>query len=147
MATAIIDHATGTAGAEEIVLTATYIVREATRIAARETAIAERLTPTATPTAVTTYVIQEGDTLLEVALQFDTTLQTLADLNPQIDFSDCDFTRLSGGSNCVILLIVGDEITVPFYDETATVQAIMPTPTPMPYFVVTTSSVPTSTPR
>ena len=94
-ATVIIEGTTETAGAEAIALTATRIVREATNIAAME-----QLTPTDVPIEVTTYVIQEGDTLLEIAMRFDTTLQTLAELNPQIDFSNCDFTRFSGGANC-----------------------------------------------
>jgi LysM repeat protein len=69
---------------------------------------------------VTTYVIQEGDKFTLLAMQFDTTLRVLAELNPQIDVSSCDLTRLTGGPNCSVELTVGQEINVPFYGETPT---------------------------
>jgi LysM repeat protein len=67
--------------------------------------------------AVTFHVVAHGDTVASIASRYDTTLEMLAELNPQLDFSGCDLTRLSGGKHCDVLLRVGDEIAVPLYSE------------------------------
>jgi spore germination protein YaaH len=100
----------------------------------------------ASPIPITTYIVQEGDTLVAIAVRFDTALQTLAELNPQIDFSDCDFTRLSGGLNCVVSLTVGDTLNVPLHSELATPLAITPTPTPIADATNTADPTPTPSP-
>lgn len=78
--------------------------------------------PSATPPMLTmAHVIEEGQTMAGIALQFNTTLQVLRNLNPppQVDWAGCDFSVASGGEGCNPLVIVGQELIVP-----------MPTPTP-----------------
>lgn len=138
-ATEIIARTTETAVEEMLQLTATQLIQEATR----EAAVAGSPTPTAVPAEVTTYTIQSGDTLLDIALRFDTTLPMLAELNPQLDFTNCDFTRLSGGSNCTVLLRVGERLIVPEHHEG---QPIITTSTPIPSHNATVTPIPTATP-
>ncbi len=96
---------------------------------------------------VTTYVVQEGDTLVALLMQFDTTLRTLAELNPQLNFSGCDFTRFSGGAGCRVVptFTIGDDISVPFYPEAA--DSDIPTPEAGMPPIVTATPLTTAAPR
>ncbi|MBZ0283218.1 MAG: LysM peptidoglycan-binding domain-containing protein [Anaerolineae bacterium] len=84
--------------------------------------------PTATPTPVAaqnttatpvgldpvrvTYVIQPGDTLLFIAGRFNISLEQLAEMNPELDFSSCNFAEPNGGANCSVTLNAGQEINI-----------------------------------
>jgi LysM repeat protein len=108
--------------------------------------------PSLVPSRVEVYVIEEGDTLLEILSRFDITLKMFAELNPQLNFSGCDFSRLSGGSGCALSLTVGDEINVPIYDEAGAGPGIWypnPTgsPTPRPVRHSTAVLEPTAAPH
>jgi len=74
----------------------------------------------ATPPMLTMiHTVEEGQTVIGIALQYNTTMAILAELNPQLYWFGCDFSIASGGENCNPQLGIGDELVVP-----------MPTPTP-----------------
>jgi len=75
----------------------------------------ETLAPTATetPSGPSLYVVQEGDTLTSIAEKFNTTLDILLALNPDIDPE-------------TLIIRVGDQIVIPAPDTQ------LPTPTQLP---------------
>lgn len=75
----------------------------------------ETPTPTATetPSGPSIYVVQEGDTLYDIAVRFNTDLVTLLALNPQIDPK-------------TLIIRVGDQVIIPAPDTQ------LPTATPLP---------------
>lgn len=85
------------------------------------TLTAHPITPTLEGNAapIAQHTIGEGETILGVAGEYNTTLVILATLNPDIGFFGCDFNNPSGGPDCTVPLQVGQQINVP-----------MPTPTP-----------------
>ncbi|MBN2470484.1 MAG: LysM peptidoglycan-binding domain-containing protein [Anaerolineae bacterium] len=90
----------------------------------------------ATPAPLTmVHVVEEGQTVIGIALQYNTTMAILAELNPRLYWFNCDFTIASGGENCSPQLSIGDELVVP-----------MPTPTPTLSPTPSGSETPTLTP-
>lgn len=67
------------------------------------------------------HTIEEGEQAVGIAERYNATLEQLAQLNPNIFWSGCNFTNPSGGPNCSPLLVVDTCITVP-----------LPTGTPVP---------------
>ena len=96
--------------------------------------------PTATPPMLTeAHVVEEGQTMAGIAVQYNTTLQILRNLNPPPDVSwaGCDFSIASGGEGCSPLVIVGQTLIVPMPTPTPTLSPTpsgseTPTPTPTP---------------
>lgn len=85
-------------------------------------------------TLLTQYIVQEGDTLVSIGQDYETTLRMLALLNPDLDIFSCNLEIPSGGPNCNVPLQVGQAINVP-------------APTPTPTLSPTPSGNETSTPR
>lgn len=82
--------------------------------------------PSATPALLTmVHVVEEGQTIIGIALQYNTTMAILAELNPQVYWFGCDFAVASGGENCSPQLSIGDELVVPMATPTPT---LSPTP-------------------
>ncbi len=81
-------------------------------------------------------VVREGNTILGIAEQNNTTLSVLRRLNPQLVFLNCDFSNPSGGPDCNVPLIVGQTVNVP---------APTPTPTLSPTFSGNETPLPTPT--
>ncbi len=69
--------------------------------------------------------IRENDTILRFAQEYETTLAVIATLNPQLSFRGCDFQNPSGGPDCNVFLVVGDNVIVPAPTATPT---LSPTP-------------------
>lgn len=94
--------------------------------------------PSATPLLLTMiHTVQEGQTIIGIALQYNTTMAILAELNPQLFWFGCDFTIASGGENCNPQLSIGQELVVPMPTPTPTLSPTpsgfeTPTPTPTP---------------
>jgi hypothetical protein len=80
------------------------------------------ITPTLEGNAapVTQHTISEGETILGVAGEYNTTLVILATLNPDLGFSGCDYNNPSGGPDCTVPLQVGQQINVPMPTLTPT---------------------------
>ena len=58
--------------------------------------------------------------MIYVAAIHDINIKTLADLNPEIEFSLCDFGEVYGGPECTVQLFVNQQIRVPAPTPTAT---------------------------
>ncbi len=83
---------------------------------------------------LTQYIVQEGDTLVRISQDYETTLRMLALLNPDLDIFSCNLEIPSGGPDCNVPLRVGQAINVP-------------APTPTPTLSPTPSGNETATPR
>lgn len=84
------------------------------------------VTPTLPP-GVMWHQVQEGQNIIEVALIYNTDVQTLSQLNRQIDFARCDFGETFGGQDCIVALFPGQQLRVPAPTPTPT---LSPTPDP-----------------
>ena len=74
-----------------------------------------------------------NDSMVGIAVQYNTTLEILSDLNRNLNWSGCNFTQPSGGPDCGPALGIGQCIRVPF-------------PTPLPTKIPTPSGDETATP-
>jgi hypothetical protein len=82
------------------------------------------------------HIVAEGDTAISIAAQYNTTLEILRDLNPELGWTGCDFSNPSGGPQCSVnFLRIGECVDVP-----------LPTPTPTLSPTPSGSETPTSTP-
>jgi LysM repeat protein len=81
------------------------------------------------------HTVVEGQTIVDIAVNYNTTLEVLATLNPDISFEGCNFSIPSGGPNCGPFLRVGQVVMVP-----------APTPTPTLSPTPSGSETPTPTP-
>ena len=92
--------------------------------------------PTATPTllpGVMWHRIQTGENVVSVAFQFGADVKVLSELNPEIDFAQCDFGETYGGPECVVQLFEGQLMRVPAPTPTPTIPPTLSgseTPTP-----------------
>lgn len=91
-----------------------------------------RPTPTL-PVGVQWYTVQSGENIAVVANNFRAGVEVLSQLNPEVDFAQCDFGEFTGGPDCTVLLQVGQRLRVP-------------APTPTPTLSPTPSGSETSTP-
>jgi hypothetical protein len=81
------------------------------------------------------HAVRSGETIVGIADQFETTLAILDQLNPELQFFNCDFSNPSGGPECNVPLSVDQVIKVP-----------APTPTPTLSPTPSGSETPTPTP-
>jgi hypothetical protein len=102
------------------------------------------LVPTQTlQPGVTWHQIQKDENIIMIAVQYGATLRILSELNPEVQFSQCDFGLGTGGPNCVVQLFEGQEIRVPAPTPTPTIQPTAsgsetPTPSATPTFNIPT---------
>lgn len=99
------------------------------------TATPEGWTPSPTPlnaldtlpqeTTITEHTVRPGETIVGIAGQYETTLAILDQLNPELQFFNCDFTNRSGGPDCNVPLSVDQVVKVPAPTPTPT---LSPTP-------------------
>lgn len=90
----------------------------------------EAFQPTTTPTlpaGVMWHQIQPDENIIVIAMTYNTDVQTLSQLNRQIDFARCDFGQTFGGPECIVQLFQGQMIRVPAPTPTPT---LSPTPDP-----------------
>jgi LysM repeat protein len=83
------------------------------------------------------HTVAPGESMISIAQQYNTTIQILSDLNPQISFFGCDFNNRSGGEGCNPLIVEGQCVQVPFPTPTPTLSPTpsgSETPTPTPTF-------------
>lgn len=105
-------------------------------------ALIDRLAPTSPATglnydaAIAEHVVDQGQTVVDIFVQHDTTLEIISILNPDISFARCDFSLRSGGPECNPLLSVGQIVRVP---------APTPSPTLSPTFSGRETATPTPT--
>lgn len=105
-------------------------------------ALAERIVPTSPDTGlnydteIAEHEVVAGQTVIDIVIQHDTTLEIVSILNPDISFARCDFGLRSGGPECNPLLNVGQIVRVP---------APTLTPTMSPTFSGRETATPTPT--
>lgn len=79
------------------------------------------------------YDVEAGDSLVGIALEYNTTLEVLSQLNPELNWFGCVFTERSGGIDCNPTIQIGQCIRAP-------------QPTPPPSKTPTPSGDETATP-
>lgn len=88
----------------------------------------EEVLPTPTDTlipGVMWHIIQTNETMVGIAYLYNTNAEVLAQLNPEIDFLQCDFGLDTGGETCTVFLVAGQQMRVPAPTATPT---LSPTP-------------------
>jgi hypothetical protein len=98
----------------------------------------ENIEPTLRP-GQAWHVVEPGQTILSIAFTYETNLETLSQINPEIPFLQCDYGDPSGGPNCSVMLYEGQRVRVPVPLPTPTLSPtpsgpLTPTPTPTPTF-------------
>lgn len=98
----------------------------------------QNIEPTLRP-GMAWHTVRAGETILSIATDYNTTLETLSQINPEIPFLQCDFGSPTGGERCTVLLGEGQRVRVPVPLPTMTytpspVGTRTPTPTPTPTF-------------
>ena len=66
--------------------------------------------PTVTPTllpGLMWHIVQPDENMIVIALQYETNAKALSDLNPEIEFSLCDFGLAYGGPECTVPFATG----------------------------------------
>ncbi|MBE0690624.1 MAG: LysM peptidoglycan-binding domain-containing protein [Anaerolineae bacterium] len=110
--------------------------------------LVENVFPTETlQPGVAWHTIRKDETMLSIAVQYGANAEILSQLNPEVEFSQCDFGMDSGGPRCIVTLIEGQQIRVPAPTPTPTIPPTAsgsetPTPTPTPTFNAPTSLSP-----
>jgi hypothetical protein len=84
------------------------------------------------------HTVQPGETIISIAVLYDTNLETLSQINPEVPFLQCDFGMATGGPNCSVMLYEGQALRVPVPLPTQT-------PTPSPVGTLTPTPTPTAT--
>lgn len=86
-------------------------------------------------TELTCHTVIEGENIISIADSYNTTIEIIARLNPEIPFTGCDFNNRSGGETCNPRITIGQCVQVP-----------LPTPTPTLSPTPSGSETPTATP-
>ncbi len=76
-------------------------------------------------TQITCHTVEEGETVVGIAEQYNTTLEVLSQLNPDLYWFGCNFSNYSGGPDCNPNIQVGQCINIPAPTPTPT---LSPTP-------------------
>jgi hypothetical protein len=85
-----------------------------------------RATPTNTLIpGVMWHQVQPNESVVGIAYQYNTTVEVLDDLNPEVTFSQCDYSSDTGGPRCTVILQQGQLMRVPAPSPTPT---LSPTP-------------------
>ncbi len=71
------------------------------------------------------HIIQTDETLYTIISIYNADAKVIADLNPEIEFLQCDYGEKFGGANCSVFFSIGQRIRVPVPPPTAT---LSPTP-------------------
>jgi hypothetical protein len=90
------------------------------------------------PPGVQWYTVIENDTAISIAYQHQMTMKALRDLNPEIQFLQCDFSVPSGGPACTLRPMIG-------IGQKLRVAVPQPTPTMSPTYTGSETATPTGT--
>ncbi len=98
----------------------------------------ENIEPTLRP-GQAWHVVEPGQTILGIAFTYDTSIETLSQINPEIPFLQCDYGDPTGGPNCVVMIYERQRVRVPVPLPTPTLSptpggTLTPTPSPTPTF-------------
>lgn len=96
--------------------------------------------PTATlQPGIQFHTVVDGDSITTIIIQYSANVEALSQLNPEIEFPQCDFGQTFGGPRCAPLLFQGQQVRVPAPTPTPTLSPTpsgseTPTPVPTPTF-------------
>ncbi len=123
----LVPTAQGTAGSTITGTPPTVDPRQETQAAFNLTLLADPFfVPTPTlPPGVMYHVVQPDDNAIIISDVYNTSVEVLSQLNPEITFSQCDFGVRYGGPRCIIPLGQGQLVRVPAPTPTKT---LSPTP-------------------
>lgn len=89
------------------------------------------------------HTVIEGERVIDIAEQYDTTLEIISQLNPELVFRNCDLNNRSGGPECNVNIQIGQCVKVPMPTPTMTLsptpsgnETATPTPTYGPPIVI-----------
>jgi hypothetical protein len=103
-------------------------------VSAGELFLGVELPATATlPAGVQWHTVIRDENVITIGVQYGATVRVLSELNPEINFLQCDFGLDFGGPNCTVLLYEGQRMRVP-------------APTPTPFMSPTPNGSETPTP-
>lgn len=95
--------------------------------------------PTATlPPEIQFHVVQSGETIISIGIDYNSSVEILSGYNPEIDFFQCDFGERFGGPRCTVQLSEGQLVRVP-------APTVLPTLSPTPSGSETATPTPTAT--
>lgn len=84
------------------------------------------------------HTVQSGENILIIAQDYNTDLETLSQLNPEVPFLQCDYGSPTGGDLCRVIIVPGQRVRVPVPIPSAS-------PTPSPVGTLTPTPTPTAT--
>ena len=90
------------------------------------------------PAGVMWHRIQPNENLATISTLYQVNMKILSELNPEMDFAQCDFGSAFGGPSCNVIVSIGQEIRVPAPTPTPTLS-----PTPDPNSTATPTATPT----
>lgn len=96
----------------------------------------ENIEPTLRP-GMAWHTIQAGETIIDIAYRYETRVEVLSQINPEIQFFQCDYGQTYGGPDCSVMLIEGEQLRVPVPVPTVTPTATPGTRTPTPTATMT----------
>jgi murein DD-endopeptidase MepM/ murein hydrolase activator NlpD len=101
-------------------------------IAARQEAAEPTLDPN-----LQYHIVAAGQTMIDIVLIYNIDAKLLSEINPEIEFPQCDFGIPTGGPTCAVFLSEGQRVRVPAPTPTATIPPTAsgsetPTPSPTP---------------
>jgi phage tail protein X len=93
------------------------------------------------------HYINQDETLISVINLYNTDAKAISDLNPEVDFRQCDFGMRYGGEKCNVMLFIGQRLRVPAPTPLPTIPPTpsgseTPTPSPTPTFNVPAAFLP-----
>lgn len=90
------------------------------------------------PPDITFHTVVQGETIIDIIVNYASSVEILSQINPEIQFSQCDFGTQFGGPRCIVFLREGQNIRVP-------APTLAPTLSPTPNGSETATPTPTAT--
>ncbi|NDJ87230.1 MAG: LysM peptidoglycan-binding domain-containing protein [Chloroflexi bacterium] len=93
------------------------------------------------------HTVEQDETMISIAVQYGIDAKIISDVNPEIEFGQCDFSERFGGEACTVMIYEGQRIRVPAPTSTPTSLpspsgSETPTPSPSPTFNVPSANQP-----
>lgn len=89
------------------------------------------------PPDITFHTVVGGETIIDIISNYNSSVEILSQINPEVQFSQCDFGLQFGGPRCIVFLLEGQNIRVPAPTQPPTLsptpngsETATPTPTP-----------------
>jgi hypothetical protein len=127
-------------GAEQTEAADTAFIIPGVELASAPTQGSPTIAPTQTLLpGIEWYTVQPNENIISIVYAYNTNVQVLSELNPEITFSQCEFGSVVGGPECNVMIYAGQQIRVPAPTPTPTLSPTLsgsetPTPSATPTF-------------